>query len=262
MKKDTFYFRSSDKQRIGYSKWEVEYPTAIVSIVHAFQEDTGKYEQFISYLNQIGITVYSIDLRGHGNTQLMKKKATPPDKERYKKILADINKLNQIIKQENPRVPLILFGHATGSSVIRAYATMKADFDKMIITGIVHPDSRELKWERFKRKFISKDKAMSHSNEDHAFTKEDWNDSDEFVKIFTDKKNLARQSQNIKILILSGANDHVEKFGLYPTKAFKAYREQMLNVVAINYESSRHGVLFGHEKAKVISDIKHFIERY
>ena len=53
---------------IFFQSWCVKQPKAIVVIAHGFGEHSGRYSNLIEKLKGKKISLYSIDLRGHGNS--------------------------------------------------------------------------------------------------------------------------------------------------------------------------------------------------
>ena len=88
---------------------------AVVQINHGLAEHAARYERFADFLGQRGFHVYAHDHRGHGYT---KAPDAPPGKfgqpDGAARALADIGAVHDLIAQEHPGLPVILFGHSLG----------------------------------------------------------------------------------------------------------------------------------------------------
>ncbi len=140
MLKNEFYFKSKkDSLDIHVYKFEPVYinPIGVVQISHGMAETAIRYEYFAKQLTKHGYIVYINDHRGHGIT------ARTPDKVGYLSekdgflyLVDDMNTLSEIIKKENPNLPLFLLGHSLGSFASQMYIMKYADnIDGLILSG-------------------------------------------------------------------------------------------------------------------------------
>jgi alpha-beta hydrolase superfamily lysophospholipase len=105
---------------IHYYVWTADAPRAIVQVLHGVGEYATRYERFAQALASAGYTVYADDHRGHGATGL---EQWGGDASKLGKLgpggvraaIAAVQQLSGIIRDENPGVPLVLFGHSLGS---------------------------------------------------------------------------------------------------------------------------------------------------
>ena len=58
---------ADDRPLQGY-RWSIANPVAVMSLVHGFGEHCGRYSELAEHLNEHGIEVIGVDLRGHGRT--------------------------------------------------------------------------------------------------------------------------------------------------------------------------------------------------
>ena len=95
-------------------------PRGVVQLAHGVGEHAGRYVRLIEALTTAGFTVYSNDHRGHGRTGV---KMYGPDSPSLGKLgpgglratLAGLLQFTELIRAENPGLPLILLGHSGGS---------------------------------------------------------------------------------------------------------------------------------------------------
>ncbi|SCY82102.1 alpha/beta hydrolase [Alkaliphilus peptidifermentans] len=134
-----FSLDSKDGHRIFAKKWLVEnkQPKAIVQIAHGMAEHKERYDSFAKFLNREGCDVYANDHRGHGETAgNIENLGYFAEDEGWSKVIADMNQLTTIIKEENPNIPVILFGHSMGSFLTRGYIqAYGTDVSAVILCG-------------------------------------------------------------------------------------------------------------------------------
>lgn len=117
-----FTLRASDQTEIYVYRWLPENKIkAAVNISHGMAETAGRYERFASELTKNGYAVYAADQRGHGKTIKDPAHAGEAGADPFIRMLEDMHQLSGIIAQENPSVPLFLFGHSMGSFLAQGY---------------------------------------------------------------------------------------------------------------------------------------------
>ncbi len=68
MKEETGYFSSGDGTRIFYRAWN-KHTDACLIVVHGIGEHSGRYQDFAEKLEDIPISIFCLDLRGHGHSE-------------------------------------------------------------------------------------------------------------------------------------------------------------------------------------------------
>jgi len=58
----------ADDQILQGYRWSIPNPVAVMNLVHGFGEHCGRYSELAEHLNEHGIEVIGVDLRGHGRT--------------------------------------------------------------------------------------------------------------------------------------------------------------------------------------------------
>lgn len=61
-------FEARDGLRLQYRVWEADEPRAILRIIHGLGEHGGRYQALAEFLVARGISIYALDLRGHGTS--------------------------------------------------------------------------------------------------------------------------------------------------------------------------------------------------
>ncbi len=124
MKETEFQFKSHDETPIYAVKWEPhaeQSPKGIVQIVHGMAEHIGRYKRFAESLTNAGYLVYGEDHRGHGRTA---KEGDPlffHEENGWDCVVRDVKRFNDLIREEIPHLPIILFGHSMGSFISKCY---------------------------------------------------------------------------------------------------------------------------------------------
>lgn len=139
IKQDNFTFTSKDGSEIYTYKWfdEEIKPRAAIQIAHGMAERAGRYEEFAHALVKTGCIVYANDHRGHGNNATdLKDLGYLGDEKGFKYLVDDMARLTDIIRKDNPDIPLILFGHSMGSFAAQRYIMdYKKDIQGLILSG-------------------------------------------------------------------------------------------------------------------------------
>lgn len=139
MKSNNFVFKSEDGLEVFVYKWEPEdvETKGIVQISHGMAETAGRYERFAKGLTDNGYVVYANDHRGHGKTAgSVEDLGYLGEKNGFERLVNDMHKLSIKAKEENPNLPLFIFGHSMGSFAGQRYIMLYGDeIDGLILSG-------------------------------------------------------------------------------------------------------------------------------
>ena len=114
--------KSHDNTEIVYFKHTANEPKGVVIITHGMAEHAQRYDAFASFLNKNGFVVYAHDQRGHGKTAgNVERLGFFAEKNGWQKVTDDLGELVKLAKNENPNLPVFLFGHSMGSFITRTY---------------------------------------------------------------------------------------------------------------------------------------------
>jgi acylglycerol lipase len=109
--------------------WEPETEgRAIVCLVHGLGEHSGRYNEVAEVLNGSGYIVCAFDLRGHGRSGGVRGH-TPS----YDILMDDINRFLATAGLRYPRLPLFLYGHSLGGSLVINYALRRQTLSNGVI---------------------------------------------------------------------------------------------------------------------------------
>ncbi len=102
-----------------------------VLIIHGLAEHSGRYEEFVAKLNQANISVFSMDLRGHGRT--IGKRG---DFKNIESVVSDVGLVVKYIKEKYTSFKLGIFGHSIGGMITSLYVSLNpSDMDFIILSS-------------------------------------------------------------------------------------------------------------------------------
>lgn len=94
----------------------------VIQIAHGMAEHHSRYEDFIEFLNKNGYVVYINDHLGHGESvKNVNELGYFGKKDGYLYLVDDMKIINDMIHNDYPELPVILFGHSMGSMLARLY---------------------------------------------------------------------------------------------------------------------------------------------
>ena len=118
-KRSESYFKTLDKSKIFFQRWEAESSRGQVLITHGLGEHSGSYKHVAHSLNQDHWDVLAWDLRGHG-----KSSGQPGYASHFDDFTSDFQKWNEILEEGqwvNKDKPLVFFGHSMGGLIMLKY---------------------------------------------------------------------------------------------------------------------------------------------
>lgn len=129
----------------------VENSSKAILLIHGFFEHSGRYDELASKLKEIGYSVFSVDLRGHGRT--VSKKG---DLQSINKLIGDMKVVVSYIKEKYSFNKLGAFAHSTGGLLASIYASLyKEELDFLVLTSpAVYCPSKYRKIKYIPYKFI------------------------------------------------------------------------------------------------------------
>jgi len=106
---------------VRYRGWIPDDPRATVVIAHGAGEHGGRYRYVVETLAPAGFAVYAPDHRGHGRT------GKGAQLGRMATVVAELDAMVTLARDEHPGKPLFLLGHSMGGTVAIAYALEHQD---------------------------------------------------------------------------------------------------------------------------------------
>lgn len=137
-----FYFRSSTGRTSIHALKCVpdSKPRAVVQIAHGIAEHIDRYRPFMEFLADNGFVVAGNDHLGHGKSiRVPEEQGFFAEKDGWWRVVDDMDKLHDIMSNEYPELPYVLFGHSMGSFLTRTYLIKHPDkYDGVILSGTGH----------------------------------------------------------------------------------------------------------------------------
>ena len=113
-----FTHTTSDGLRLSGHIHIPENPRAVMSLVHGFGEHQGRYGPMVQHLNDAGIAVVTMDLRGHGISE--GKRGVCKD---YALMIDDVGAQIRKGARTLPNLPQYLYGHSMGGGIVLRFAS-------------------------------------------------------------------------------------------------------------------------------------------
>lgn len=110
----TLTLRTADDLDLHLYRWAPEgEPKAAVQVHHGLAEHAGRYRRFAEALTGAGYVVYAPDQRASGRSA--RDGYGDWGRDGWAGWVADFARLNALVRQEHPGLPVVLFGHSLGS---------------------------------------------------------------------------------------------------------------------------------------------------
>jgi len=116
-------------------------PRAVIQLLHGVGEHAGRYPALIDALTGDGYTVYADDHRGHGRTGMRQHDGDPTRLGRlgpggHRAAVDACWLFTQLIRDENPGLPLVILGHSWGSFLTQILVNQHPEaYDGIILSG-------------------------------------------------------------------------------------------------------------------------------
>ena len=106
----------SDSQKLSGFYWQAENPVATTILVHGFGEHISRYHHVAEHFLKENISVIGVDLIGHGESGGKKGHISS-----IANFYACIDNMVDHVRQEEKKLPLILYGHSMGGTIVLNY---------------------------------------------------------------------------------------------------------------------------------------------
>ena len=268
-----------------------------------WQKHIERYDEFARELAEHNYIVYGHNQRGHKDTILSKQDyGYMGENNNFEIMVTDLSEICDVIKEEHPELPIILFGHSMGSFVSQRFAQLYGNkINGLIITGSSQNSNLllsvglliariicKLKGRRYRSNLLN---DLSFKSFNKVFkpnrTEFDWLNRDEkevdkyvadpycggifsaayfkdFFKALKDiNANFELVRKDLPLLILSGGNDPVGGCGKGVTKLYQTYvKKQMSDLTFKLYDQARHEILLELCKEEVKQEIFNWLANH
>jgi alpha-beta hydrolase superfamily lysophospholipase len=125
-------FIGIDEVRLYYQVWRPEKnPKAVVQVVHGLAEHSGRYINVVNALIPRGYTIYAADHRGHGKSEGIRAYV-----KKFEYYVKDQKTFFDLIKENEPNLPIFLLGHSMGAIIAQMYAvTYPENLKGLVLSG-------------------------------------------------------------------------------------------------------------------------------
>jgi alpha-beta hydrolase superfamily lysophospholipase len=269
----TTEFTDTHGVAITYDVYSVPTPRAVVQIMHGLGDHAGRYKHVAEALNSAGYSAYVPDQRVHGRTGV---KQFGGDLSKLGKIgpggfraaVADFTELTNIIRAENPGVPIVLLGHSMGSLMGQVLINdHSADYAAVVFSGSAYRQPGSMNAGKLNKRFdapgctghewLSRDPAVWK-----AFKEDPWTFEADTLKLYGLADGLrlfgkpAKDMAQVPLLLIVGEEDPL---GGKPSniKLAESYIERagQMDVTVGIYPEARHEIFNETNKEQVIDDM-------
>ena len=281
MDETTFTITTADGQELQVYRWApAGQPRAVVQVQHGLGEHGGRYRRFAEALTGAGYLVCAPDSRASGRSATNGYGVWGPDS--WNGWVDDIAVLARRIHDDEPALPLALFGHSLGSFGSQQFLLDHADLvDAVILSGTTEPSGMA--------QALGGDEPADLASFNEPFEQRtgfEWlsRDTDEvdryvadeacgwqpepFVGIeglahAADPERLAALPKDLPVLIISGDQDPVAgPSAMGPQVVAERYRQVGLTDVTVTlYPEARHELLNETNRDEVTADVIAFLDR-
>lgn len=165
------YLDCEDNSKVFVNEKVVEGECAVI-LIHGLAEHSGRYSAFIEALNRNNISVFAMDLRGHG-----KSIGKRGDVESINKVLFDVELVYKHILKNFNFKKVGVFGHSIGGLVASLFVGRHCEVNFLVLTSpaIYLPKKANiikflpyklLPFVRIKKKFIKSKEPLEVSKKD------------------------------------------------------------------------------------------------
>jgi alpha-beta hydrolase superfamily lysophospholipase len=282
----TFRFRGDGGLDITAYRWEpARPPRGIVQLTHGMGEHVRRYDHVADALTAAGFLVVGQDHRGHGTTARTAAELGQLGAAGWPALVNDIHHLAQLLRTENPGLPLVLVAHSMGSFAAQQYLLDHSDeVSAVVLTGTAVLDLIE--------KTLNLDQPLELSTFNAPFaparTDFDWLsrdeaqvdayvadplcgfglDADGVKSMFAaahevaDPQRLAGIRDDLPILISAGDQDPVNGQMALVNVLVQRYRDAGITDLALKpYAGGRHEIFNETNRTEVIADLLAWLDQ-
>lgn len=259
-------FIKNKKVEIYINERVVEASKMAVLLIHGLAEHSGRYVDFIKKLTEANISVFAMDLRGHGQS-----KGKKGDSENINKVIEDVDLVVEYIKSNYNFENFGIFGHSIGGMVSSLYASLNAGkVDFMILSSPAIYCPKKLKIMKFVPykllPFVYVKKKHSESQEMLDYSRKDRFALHKFSirtvgVFFIEGLKKLNKVLNIKcpVLLLNGQKDRLLS-EQYHFEEFMSKLDNKKNEI-ISYKDAKHRIVQNEGADKRIKDIINWIKK-
>lgn len=273
--------KSSDLLYLSLSIYEANYSKGTIIIAPGLNECKERYQDLITYFNNVNYNIIIFDPRGHGKS--INEENSLGVINDAEKLINDLKVVVNYTQNRFPNLPINLLADSLSALVAINYLAQNEVIKKVVLTSPIFSNAAEsnLSMANFMMKILGKNKESSYFQNLLGFNKntvlfKDNNEMNKFKsnpKCFYNYKNLSiyqilrlednikkiKYNPNFKLLIqsgsldnsLSGKNNIADLANILSKKGLK-------DINYIEYPNMGHKILFDYGKSLVWQDILGF----
>jgi len=269
-----FRYEGADGTGLAGFRWSgTAEPRAAIQLAHGAGEHAMRYFERLTPLVEGGYVVYAADHRGHGMTSGMAQLGdfgpggAPA-------AVDDMAVLARLVREREPGLPLVLFGHSMGAMFSQAWLPDHSELiDALVLSGTagpspIRPDSLNADFapERTPYDWLSRDPAEVDAYIADPFCGIRFAPASQasFMTLRErrlDAGALAKVRKGLPVYIFVGDADPINAKLARLTPLVDAYRDAGLEVTLKVYPGGRHEMLNETNRAEVVSDLKAWLDR-
>jgi len=269
-----FRYEGADGAGLAGFRWSSSAkPKAVIQLAHGAGEHAMRYFERLAPIIEGGYVVYAADHRGHGMTSGMTSLGdfgaggAPA-------AVDDMAVLALLIREREPGLPLVLFGHSMGAMFSQAWVLEhSALIDALVLSGTagpapIRPDSLNegLKPQRTPYDWLSRDAAEVDKYIADPFCGIRFTPPSQasFMTLRErrmDAEALAKVKPGLPVYIFVGDADPINARLQRLIPLVDAYRAAGLEVTLKVYPGGRHEMLNETNRAEVVRDLQAWLDR-
>jgi alpha-beta hydrolase superfamily lysophospholipase len=269
-----FRYEGADGTGLAGFRWSsAATPKAVIQLAHGAGEHAMRYFDRLAPLIDAGYLVYAADHRGHGLTSGMAQLGdfgpggAPA-------AVDDMAVLARLIREREPGLPLVLFGHSMGAMFAQAWLPDHSELiDALVLSGTAGPSpirpaslNADFAPERTPYDWLSRDEAEvdAYIADPFCGIRFTTDSQASFVALRErrlDADTLAKIRKGLPVYIFVGDADPINAKLARLTPLVDAYKDAGLAVTLKVYPGGRHEMLNETNRAEVVADLKAWLDR-
>lgn len=269
-----FRYEGADGVGLAGFRWSAPgKPKAAIQIAHGAGEHSMRYREPLAPIVEAGYVVYAADHRGHGMTSGMQSLGdfgpggAPA-------AVDDMAVLARLIREREPDLPLVLFGHSMGAMFAQAWLLDHASLiDALVLSGTAGPapiraesinaafEPARTPYDWLSRDPAEVDKYIADPFCGIRFTPDSQASFVSLRERRLDAEALAKVKKGLPIYVFVGDADPVNDGLKRLTPLIDAYKAAGLAVTLEVYPGGRHEMLNETNRADVVANLRAWLDR-
>jgi alpha-beta hydrolase superfamily lysophospholipase len=269
-----FRYEGADGTGLAGFRWSAPgKPKAAIQLAHGAGEHSMRYLAPLAPIIEAGYLVYAADHRGHGMTSGMQSLGdfgpggAPA-------AVDDMARLARLIREREPGLRLVLFGHSMGAMFAQAWLLDHSKLiDALVLSGTAGPapiraesinaafEPARTPYDWLSRDAAEVDKYIADPFCGIRFTPDSQASFVSLRERRLDAEALANVKQGLPIFVFVGDADPVNDGLKRLTPLIDAYAAAGLAVTLKVYAGGRHEMLNETNRAEVVGDLRAWLDR-